>query len=452
MNDGLGSSRMDDLELEMHERLKRLSLNAETVATSRDIAEALEGQEREIASAFWLEYGRDNPIFQALGQGHRDKLFSRSLEHVRLKYARPFSGDWVSYVRSSACETVESGIAATRLVSGLAEAHNRVLSLFRENCSDDIARFAAAAGTLQRMSTLELEFTLAFIQEAAETKNSKKRAHDLAQFREQIETVVMRANERSKTMVDTAKVAKQSAHGMLSKSSEVAAASEQSAIAMREAAQTAAGLIRAIEEARVEVETSVVVTRRASEQSAEAVKVSEALSEHTRSIESILGLIRDIAGQTNLLALNATIEAARAGEAGRGFAVVAQEVKSLANQTAKATDEIDQKITAIQTATSRTVEMNGSIRSTVDEVRTTAERIRLAMQSQAQTVTMITSAVDETALAADSMSNTVAAIRHDSENVSSELDRVTSVFSEMDSQLSELGQAAEGFAGRFAVG
>src|SRR3546814_10835779 len=78
---------------------------------------------------------------------------------------------------------------------------------------------------------------------------------------------------------------------------------------------------------------------RASNQAGDAVAMSTTLSEHAQSIESILSLIRDIAGQTNLLALNATIEAARAGDAGRGFAVVAQEVKSLANQTARARSE-----------------------------------------------------------------------------------------------------------------
>ena len=138
---------------------------------------------------------------------------------------------------------------------------------------------------------------------------------------------------------------------------------------------------------------------------------SRALSGHVEAIESILGLIRDIAGQTNLLALNATIEAARAGDAGRGFAVVAQEVKSLASQTARATDDITAKITAIQQATRQTVEANGSIQKTVEDVQTSADRIREAMEVQAQTVTMITAAVDETALAADSMSATIAAIR-----------------------------------------
>ncbi|PKP85936.1 MAG: chemotaxis protein, partial [Alphaproteobacteria bacterium HGW-Alphaproteobacteria-16] len=175
------------------------------------------------------------------------------------------------------------------------------------------------------------------------------------------------------------------------------------------------------------------------------------LSEHAKSIESILGLIRSIAGQTNLLALNATIEAARAGDAGRGFAVVAQEVKSLANQTARATDDIAAKIAAIQSATKDTVQTNASIRDTVLEVQASADRIRIAMEVQAQTVTAITAAVDETALAADSMSATIGAIREDTEAVASEIDRVGQGFAALDGELGTLKSSAGEFVAKVAA-
>jgi methyl-accepting chemotaxis protein len=181
---------------------------------------------------------------------------------------------------------------------------------------------------------------------------------------------------------------------------------------MREAAQTAAGLIRVIEDARNEVEVAAGVAPRASTQASEAVKVGQALSSYVEAIESIRGLIRDLAGQINLLPLNATIEAARAGDTGRGFAVVALEVKSLVGQIARATDDITAKITAIQQATRQTVEAKGSIRQTVEEVQASADRIRQATETQAHIVTMITAAVDETALAADSIDDYCDPRRH----------------------------------------
>jgi methyl-accepting chemotaxis protein len=128
------------------------------------------------------------------------------------------------------------------------------------------------------------------------------------------------------------------------------------------------------------------------------------LSQAVDKIGSVVGLISDIAAQTNLLALNATIEAARAGEAGRGFSVVASEVKSLATQTAKATDEIGQQIALIQEATRRAVEGIEGTGRTIASIAGIAEEVASAVDSQAAA----TDGIAETANRAAANAKTVA--------------------------------------------
>ncbi|MGP1283780.1 MAG: methyl-accepting chemotaxis protein [Parasphingopyxis sp.] len=422
------------------------------ISKIKEIGAILQGQERLLAEKFWQRFIELNPSLKALTAEQLEKAVDFATEYTTEKLHNPDQERWVEIARKNAARILESGISPMQLFATLAYSNQSILTLVREATEDDPDRLLELTKALVVFGSLEVEVKASFINEFLFKQEDEKRQESTQLFREMIEQTVKDATEDSLSVIENTNDASQSVQGMLGKASEVAAAAEQSAIAMREAAQTAAGLIRAIEEARSEVETSAEVATRASEQAQEAVRVSEALSEHTDSIESILGLIRDVAGQTNLLALNATIEAARAGDAGRGFAVVAQEVKTLANQTAQATDDIANKIAAIQSATAQTVETNESIRATVNDVQASATRIRQAMEQQAQTVTTITAAVDETALAADSMSGTIAAIREDSESVSSDISRVSDGFREVDGHLQKLTGATGEFVRRMAEG
>jgi methyl-accepting chemotaxis protein len=177
----------------------------------------------------------------------------------------------------------------------------------------------------------------------------------------------------------------------------VAAASEEASANVRSVSAATEEMTASIEEIGRHVQSSSTIAREAVAQAAKTDARITELSEAAHRIGDVVKMITAIAEQTNLLALNATIEAARAGEAGRGFAVVASEVKSLASQTAKATEEIGMQIAGMQTATAESVGAIQDIAATISRISEISSTIAAAVEEQGATTQEIARNVLEAA-------------------------------------------------------
>jgi methyl-accepting chemotaxis protein len=189
------------------------------------------------------------------------------------------------------------------------------------------------------------------------------------------------------------------------------------------------------------------IASRAVNQARETDGTVQGLAKTASRIGEVVGLINDIASQTNLLALNATIEAARAGEAGRGFAVVASEVKSLASQTAKATDDISEQIADMQKVANEAIEAIKAIGGIIGEVNEVATAIAAAVEEQGAATQEITRSTQQAAQGTKNVSDNITGVSADADAAGAAALNVKAASETLASQTRNLGERVTEFLG-----
>jgi len=225
----------------------------------------------------------------------------------------------------------------------------------------------------------------------------------------------------------------------------VAAATEQAATNVQTVASATEELSSSVGEISRQVAQSAKIAQKAVDEATQTNATIQGLSEVADKIGDVVQLINDIASQTNLLALNATIEAARAGDAGKGFAVVASEVKSLANQTAKATEEIGAQIAAIQSSSNQAVSAIKGIGATIVEISDITTSIASAVEEQSAATQDIARNVQQAAAGTSEVSANIVGVTQAAGETGAAAQQVLSASGELSQQSETLRGQVETF-------
>jgi methyl-accepting chemotaxis protein len=264
-------------------------------------------------------------------------------------------------------------------------------------------------------------------------------------FDTSVQGVVQSVASQANQMQTSAQSMSAAAEEATKQAAAVAAASEQGAANVQTVASAAEELSSSISEIGRQVSHSSQIAATAVKEAAKANEMVQGLLNASGKIGEIVALINDIADQTNLLALNATIEAARAGEAGKGFAVVAAEVKNLATQTSKATEEIGAQITSVQGATQDAVNAIASIGKTIGEIDQISTTIAAAVEQQGAATQEIARNVEEAAKGTQEVSSNIGGVTEAANSTGAVANQVLTSAQSLTHQSGELRTLVQGF-------
>ena len=428
-------------------RTRFIGLDSEACRQIAAFWPVVEAELPEIIDRFY-QHVTSVPQLKALVGDQVPRLKQAQTAHWKRLFSGRFDEAYFAGVRTIGAVHHRIALEPRWYIAGYTYVLNRLVALAVRTHRWSPGKLVALIAAVNAAVMLDMDIAISVYQEAllAEREQRTRRLDVLLRgFEATTAGLVGTVASASTELEATARAMSATTGETMQQATNVAAAVEEASVNVQTVASAAEELSASISEIARQVAQSSEITNQAVEDANRTDVIVKTLAEGAQKIGDVVGLISTIAGQTNLLALNATIEAARAGEAGKGFAVVASEVKSLANQTAKATDDIRQQVAQFQLATKEAVAAIEEITRTIGEVSRIAASISTAVEEQGAATQEIARNVHEAAAGTQQVSVNIVGVSQGAAETGAAASEVLAAAGELSGQAERLSGDVQKF-------
>lgn len=429
------------------ERLQFIGIDGRACQDLRTVWEDISPSLPKILERFYAHMHRQPHLARMIGT-QQSRLVSAQMQHWGRLFSGKFDEAYVEGIRRIGLIHNKIGLEPRWYIGGYAFVMNELVLVLARKHRFNVAAFARKLTVVNQAIMLDMDFAISVYQDAFVQDRQRKGemlSQAVASFSQAVRESLQISAQASGALSDSATALDEAAGSASSLAVQVTTAAEQTAVNMQSGAAATEQLASSVREIGQQASRSADVARHALQSSLRTKETVTGLAEQAKQIGDVVDLIERIAAQTNLLALNATIEAARAGEMGKGFAVVAQEVKTLANQTAKATTEIGSRIGAIQEATQQSVSDIDSIGRIMEDLSGIATAIAAAVEEQAAVTSEIAVNVNQTTDNTHAVVRSIEALTGSTASAAAAAQHVTTAKHTLDQQLQRLRQDIDQF-------